>query len=342
MNDEEFARSIFARAFESGTTGEPPTLPSIERIAARGRQAARTRQGVYAASSVALAGVVTAGVVSGPSLIGLGGGSGETSSAGQPAGSVKTSGSATTSAPITVKGKTVTQCPTPPQALAWASLIKSHLPADVGITPSSKPTSSKASSSPSTTSSASNFVTSTAGAATATSGGVSCVILPDGSTLMESIFALTPNGVLQVEVSTGQPNRSASPSTGTSSLSKEDVAKLQALKSDLAAAHASGASGGSGKPAPGGTGVDASNASDTAKPPVSAPTPVCSDVKTGEQVCASSVAKGGYTGFDIELTRTSPTPLRVEVAASTPDTGTAPSVDAAQLTAVAEAIAAQY
>jgi hypothetical protein len=124
VNDEEFARRVFARAFESGTAGEPPTLPSLERIAARSRRTARTRQGVYAASSVALGGVVTAGVVSGPSLIGLGGGSGETSSAGQPAGSLKASGSATTPAPITVKGKTVTPCPTPPQGAAWASLIE--------------------------------------------------------------------------------------------------------------------------------------------------------------------------------------------------------------------------
>jgi hypothetical protein len=117
------------------------------------------------------------------------------------------------------------------------------------------------------------------------------------------MFTLTPSGMLQVEVSTGQASRTASPSTSSTGLSKDDLAKLQALKSDMAAA---GSAGATGKPGAGSTGVDASNASDPANRPESAPTPVCTDDKPGEQVCSSNVAKGGYTGFDVELTRTSP------------------------------------
>jgi hypothetical protein len=75
----------------------------------------------------------------------------------------------------------------------------------------------------------------------------------------------------------------------------------------------------------------------------SAPASTCTDVTPGEEVCSSNVVKGGYTGFNVELTRTSPTPLHVQVIASASDAGTtAAPLDDAQVKAIAEAIAAHY
>lgn len=68
MNDEEFARRAFAETFGSDQP-EPVADLDVSRIASRGRRSARTRSGLYAAGTTALAGVVTAGIVIGPGFI---------------------------------------------------------------------------------------------------------------------------------------------------------------------------------------------------------------------------------------------------------------------------------
>ncbi|MGH8890066.1 MAG: hypothetical protein ACRDV3_09985 [Acidothermaceae bacterium] len=328
MNDEEFARSLFSHVFESGTTGEPPTLPSLDRIAARGRQATRTRQGVYAASTAALAGVVTAGVVTGPSLLGLRGGSNNVSSGGQGSGSITGSASATPSGPVAVKSKTVTPCATPP-TVDWSTVIKPHLPPRTTLAIEPKALARK---------------------------GTTCLMLSDGSMSTETLFTLTnPDGVLQVDVTTGPAGTgAASAAVNPSSLSQQDLSKLQAQKS--AQAHnqesqdQSKAALASKLAAAGAaTGTSASAGVGKIDRPAVAPTPTCSVVNApdAEQLCTSAVTKGGYNGVDVSLTRKSPTPLQIEVVASTAQpngTGSAaqPPLDAAQLTAIAQAVAAQY
>src|SRR5450432_2088642 len=121
MNDEDFARRTFAAAFRSGHTGEPPTLPDVELLALHGRRANRYRHGVYAAGTTALAGVVVAGVVTGPALLGLG--SPSPSSLGAAAGG--TAASTTPSSPSSttqLKPSPGVPCATPP-AINWVSVV---------------------------------------------------------------------------------------------------------------------------------------------------------------------------------------------------------------------------
>lgn len=327
MNDEEFARSVFARVFASGTTGEPSTLPNLDGIASHGRQVARTRQGLYAAGSVALAGVVTAGVVTGPSVLGLGGGSSSVSSAGQQAGSSANGTGPASSDPVAVKSKTATPCATPPTA-DWATVIKPRLPAGTTLTVDQKALARK---------------------------GVTCVMRNGGSMSMETLFTLTnPDGLLQVDVTTGPAGAgTASAAAGSSSLSEQDLSKLRAQKSAQAQSQESQNQSNAAlesKLAAAGAATNSTSAGvGNIDRSAVAPTPTCSVVNApaAEQVCTSAVTKGGYNAVDVSLTRKSPTPLQVEVIASTAQpsaSGAAaqPPLDPAQLTAIAEAIAAQF
>ena len=130
MNDEDFARQAFAAAFRSGHTGEPPTLPDVELLALHGQRANRNRHGLYAAGTTALAGVVVAGVVTGPSLLGLGSdspsGIGTAAAGSTPPASPAPSRSS--SAPDPAKPSPGVTCATPP-AINWASVVAAALPA---------------------------------------------------------------------------------------------------------------------------------------------------------------------------------------------------------------------
>jgi hypothetical protein len=347
VNDEEFARSVFTHAFESGMAAEPGALPSIDRIEARSRRARRNRQGVYAAGTVALAGAVTAGVVSGPSMLGLGSGSGTISPG------TGTSGSSSPSGPKAVDGKAATPCPTSAGAPTWSALIQPYLPAGMTMTASSRESAAS---------------------------GVSCVVTGDGTMLRESVFTLAnPSGVLQVDVTTGSDALAkASPLAAGSGLSQAQLRKVEAAKSQLAASKSQFAASKSQQPdaagsAPAGAaaskmaaansarskedGAPNAAASGNASLPKVAPTPACSDLNgdPGEQLCTMDATKGGYFAAVVDLARSSPIPIRVEVTASTATpvgtasgnaaSGTAhptPPLDAAQLTKIALAIANQY
>lgn len=321
MNDEDFARNAFRHAMESSFAGEPTGLPNLDDIAARARRGNRTKQGVYAASAVALAGVVTAGVVAGPSVLGLGSGAPETSTASQP----DSTAPGATGTQLD-KAKLATACPTPPQ-IDWAAIIGQQVPG-VTVTPVSK--------------------------ATAPDGN-NCYLLPDGSMNIEVLFDVSnPNGIVQIDVNTGGSKAGRESPTSSRTPSASELASLQALKQKLASEQAT-----SGTP----NASDLANAAlksqlATEKPTGAAtnspattavkspePTPTCAGDKTRQVICTLDVAKAGYVGMSAALTRTTPTPLFVQVIGSTnaPATpGQSAPLTSAQLSAIAQAVASHF
>jgi hypothetical protein len=322
VNDEDFARAAFRHAMESGFAGEPAGLPNLDGISARARRTARTKQGVYAGSAVALAGVVTAGVVAGPSVLGLGGGSPQLSSAGQ-AGNT-TPGA--TSGSKDAKAKIATPCPTPPQ-IDWASIITTAVP---GSTATAVPK------------------------ATAPDGNT-CYLVAGGAMNIQMLFNVSnPKGVVEIDVNTGgdkagqespaagasaaiasklaaEASRSAvvasrSAARSTESPNAADLAKMEALKSQMAAQQS----------------VTKSPANTFVK--VAQPTPTCTGSKETQMVCATEVQKGGYVGISVSLTRGSSHPLFVQVvgSTSTPAPGQHAPLSSAQLTAIAKAVATHF
>lgn len=316
MNDEDFARNAFRHAMESSFAGEPTSLPSLDDIAARARRGNRTKQGVYAASAVALAGVVTAGVVAGPSVLGLGSGSPETSTAGQATGSgTATSPNASDSMPF--KAELATPCPTPPQ-IDWAAIIGQSVPGAT-VTPVSK--------------------------AAAPDQNI-CYLLPNlepsGAMNIEVLFDLSnPTGVIQIDVNTGgskagQESASDAPSGAPKSPDASDLAKMRALKSAMATKDPAGAATKS---------PNLSNDGSSSSVKVPEATPTCAGDKPGQVICTIDVGKGGYVGMSAALTRTTPTPLFVQVIASTsaPATpGQHAPLTAAQLSTIAQAVASHF
>jgi hypothetical protein len=340
MNDEDFARQAFAAAFRSGSTGEPPTLPDVELLALHGRRANRNRHGAYVAGTTALAGVVVAGVVTGPALLGLGSPSpsGISVGAGAPASPTPSSSS---SAPDPAKPSSGVPCTTPP-TIDWTSVLSAALPAGVTAT---------------------------------ADHSANCVQTPDGSRSIDALFKLSTGDVeLQVNVGTGPDiaaKLGAGPATfgigigaASASLDPGTLGKIQAMKLaagggsksapdigispspslDAAAlaslqaqkrAHAGAAA--SDSPAPGASGVAGIKAAAVGS---------CSKVGPDENVCVSHLTKDSQSVVDVEILRTDASPIVVDVAASngknlsTPAPAQLPS-DATML-AIAQAVAAHF
>ena len=342
MNDEDFARRAFAAAFRSGHTGEPPTLPDVELLAQHGRRANRNRHGAYAAGTTALAGVVVAGVVTGPALLGLGtpSSSGNSVGAGAPASPAPSSSS---SAPDPAKPSPGVPCTTPP-AIDWASVLAAALPAGVTAT---------------------------------ADHSANCVQTPDGTRTIEALFKLSTGNVeLQVNVGSGpeiarklsaaavigngpglEPGSlsqdpatiskleaakraTAPPASGTTasdttspspSLDAAAIASLEAQKHAMASAQATTS------PAPGASKADGT------KPGYKG---TCSQVGPNENACVSHMPKDSLSVVEVQLLRTGSAPVLVDVAASngkglsTPAPGQLPSD--ATMTALAEAVAAHF
>jgi hypothetical protein len=345
MNDEDFARNAFAAAFRSGSTGEPPTLPDVELLALHGRRANRNRHGAYVAGTTALAGVVVAGVVTGPALLGLGspspsgisvGAAGATGTAKSPAPS------SSSSAPDPAKPSPGVPCATPP-AIDWARVLSAALPAGVTAT---------------------------------ADHSANCVQTPDGSRSIDALFKLSTGGVeLQVNVGTGPDiaaKLGAGPATfgigigaASGSLDPGTLGKIQAMKlaagggsksapdigispspsldaaalaSLQAQKRAQAGTAASDSPAPGASGVAGIKAAAVGS---------CSKVGPDENACVSHLTKGSLSVVDAEILRTGASPLVVDVAATsgkddlaTPDPGQLPS-DATML-AIAQAVAAHF
>jgi hypothetical protein len=209
VNDEDFARTAFRHARETGFAGEPATMYEVSALRAQARRQVRVKQGVYTASTVALAGVVTAGVVAGPSVLGLGSGSPQVATAGSGGGAAATTSPANAGAPSDQSGKAkpVTPCPNPPQ-IDWASVIKQQVPgAGVTLTPK-----------------------------VGTVNGASCALAPDGSMNIEALFTLSsPNGVVQVDVNTGGTKMGRASSSSTTPDPALQQTKADALKHGMAA-----------------------------------------------------------------------------------------------------------
>jgi hypothetical protein len=322
VNDEEFARTAFKHARETGFAGEPATTYDISAVRAQARRDVRLKQGVYTASTVALAGVVTAGVVAGPGILGFGSGAPQVSTAGSGAGSA--GGTATTQPPASAgassksgTGVVATPCTNPPQ-VDWASLIKAEVPgATITLNPKFGAT-----------------------------GGSSCVLLANGSMDVEALLTIgQPDGVVQIDVNTGGGKDGAAPSsTPDASLlqEKQELKREMASKATGAAASAKSAYATI-------TGAAASKLAAVesgSTQPIEAPSPpVCSSANAGAQLCSQQVTKGAYVGLTVTLTRTSPTPLFVQVIGSTSAPGQAgqtPPLTSDQLTRIAEAVAEHF
>jgi hypothetical protein len=342
MNDEEFAREAFAAAFRSGSTGEPPTLPDVEGLAFRGRRAARHRQGAFAAGTTALAGVVTAGVVTGPTLLGIGNSSPSNVSVG--AGAPASPAPPSSSAPDPAKPSPGVACATPP-TIDWASVLSSALPAGVTAT---------------------------------ADHSANCVQLADGTRNVEALFKLSTGDVgLQVNVGTGPeiarklsggevkigPDVSPAAGEGTTSQDPATISKLEAAK--RAGAPLPPAAVTSSSPSPS---LDAATiagleakkralasaaASDSPSPNASGaagikagPAGSCSKVGPDENACVSHLTKDSASVVDVQILRTGASPLVVDVAASngknlaTAAPGQLPS-DATML-AIAQAVVAHF
>lgn len=352
MNDEDFARHAFAAAFRSGHTGEPPALPDVELLAQQGRHASRNRHGLYAAGTTVVAGVAVAGVVTGPSLLGLGSPSPSNIGAAQGVGSTRPPSSpapSATSSEIKPKPSAGTPC-TPMPAIDWVGVVNASLPGGVAAT---------------------------------TDHSANCVQTADGSRAFEALFKLSNGAVeLQVNVQTG-PDIAAKLSAAAAtigiapvnaptseSLDPTALANLRASKMAAAASAAgdsSAAADKAGSAASASASLDAaalaslqaqkralaSTQATTSPAPGTAPEGFkpnpdekCSQVAPDENACVSHLTKGALSVVDVQLLRTGSAPALVDVAASngkdltTPASGQLPSD--ATMKALAQAVAARF
>jgi hypothetical protein len=351
MNDEDFARHAFAAAFRSGQTGEPPTLPDVELLAQHGRRATRNRHGVYAAGTTVLAGVVVAGVVTGPALLGLGSASTSDISTGAGTGATtppsSPAPSSSSSAPDPAKPSPGVPCESSDE-IDWLSVVASALP---------------------------RGVTATANHA------ADCVRTPDGSRSVEALFTLSTGSVdLQVTVGTGPDiatkldgttvKAAIAPANSSSSesLDPSTLAKLQASKMAAASAADGASSAAAGGQAASPPSLDPSalaglaaekralaSAAATASPAPGAATgdgtkPAatgsCSKVGTDENACVSHLTKDSLSVVDVELLRTGGSPVVVDVAASNgkdlPAAAAGQLPSDATMLAIAQAVAAHF
>jgi hypothetical protein len=327
MNDEDFARHAFAAAFRSGQTGEPPTLPDVELLARDARRANRNRHGAYVAGTTALAGVAVAGVVTGPSLLGLSSPSTSGISVGAPASSVPSP--SPSPSPDAAKPSGV-PCTNPP-SIDWAAVVGAALPAGIHAV---------------------------------ADNAVNCLTLPDGSRSVAAGFTLSvPGGILQVDVESGgalatklsqagKPRESNSPPAASrsgsdsspASLGPSALASLQALKQSMADPSTL-------------AGLDATKhslaaaaaaATDGTNPDRKEVQPSCHQVATNISACASPLTKGGYVGINVQLIRSGANPVVINVVAAagtetpSPAPGTKTPLSEVQVTAIAEAVVAHF
>jgi hypothetical protein len=354
MNDEDFARQAFATAFAAGSSKEPMTLPDAEALAFRGRRAARNRRGIYAAGTTALAGVVTAGVAGGPSLLNLGAGSGATGVAAAGGSSVSPVSpvppKSPSQSPDAVKPSGV-PCATPP-TIDWAGIVAAALPAGIHAVPDN---------------------------------AVNCLDFPEGSRSIEAGFTLSvPGSILQISVEKGgalatklgqtskplesksappaaSGSGSADSSSASSALDPSALASLQALKhsmvdpSTLASLDAMKQSIAAKDDAAARAAKErlaaaaaASLASDGTNPDHKTVQPSCHQVAPNISVCASTVTKGGYVGTDVQLIRSGADPVVIDVVAASgtdapsPAPGTKAPLDDVQVTAIAQAVLTHF
>jgi hypothetical protein len=350
MNDEDFARHAFAAAFRSGQTGEPPTLPDVELLARHGRSANRNRHGAYVVGTTALAGAAVVGVVTGPSLLGLGSPStsgiataGQGPVATTPSPSPSASKMSSASGPVNLSNGV--PCATP-SAVNWLSIINGVLPA--GVTAKADQP-------------------------------AKCVQTPDGSRDAEASFKLSTGDVeLQVNVGTGSIVAKLGAGTvgvGASAPESLDPATLAQLRASKIAAVAAAKSDSAGGVAPSTStststsSLDAAaiaslqaqkhalaSAAATASPEVGTAhgggiqgggNGTCSATAPDENTCISHVTKGSVAVIEVAVTRGGSSPLTVDLIASngmddaaTPAPGQLPS-DATML-ALARAVAAHF
>jgi hypothetical protein len=336
MNDEDFARDAFAAAVRSGWAGEPPTMPDVDGLAFRARRASRNRRGVYAAGTTALAGVVTAGVVTGPTLLGLGNGSPSGFSAASGSGSGSVSKSASGSASDPRKQSVGVACATPPR-VGWAAVIASALhPSEPVVA----------------------------------EGSVNCFDLADGSRSMRGLFKLSSRDVeFQVNVESGggvaakfggQAGARASKSPLASApadaqalaslegqksaaTNQQALASQDAHKRALAASDAATSTSASGTGTPSTGTAKMPPGTDGSGGPSPKPTPTCTEVAPQETACVTHLTKGQVNATDVQLVRMGSNAVIVEVIASTGQAATPATVPLpadAQVIAVALAIAA--
>lgn len=348
MNDEDFARHAFAAAFRSGQTGEPPTLPDVELLARDGRRASRNRHGLYAAGTTVLAGAAVAGVVTGPSLLGLG--SPSSSDVGSAAGAASTPPSSpapsrSSSAPDSVKPSPGVPCATP-ATINWLSVVSAALPQGTTATPDHS---------------------------------ANCVQVADGSRSYEALFRLSTGGVtLQVNVGTGPDiaaklgggtvkvgippaSQSASESLDPLTLTQLQARKMAAASSASAAGNANSSSSSPSPDAAALASLEAQKRALASARATASPAPgvatadgikgvadgSCSKVAANANACVSHLTKGSISVIDVELLRTGSSPIVVDVMATngkdnapTPAPEQLPS-DATVL-AIAQAVAAHF
>lgn len=332
MNDEDFARQAFAAAFRSGATGEPPTLPDVEGLAFRGRRASRHRQGAFAAGTTALAGVVTAGVVTGPTLLGIGYSSSSGSSVGAGGTTAAQTAPKPSATPDPKESMPGVACPAPP-AIDWTAVVAAALPASIHAV---------------------------------ADHAVSCLTFSDGSRRIDAGLTLSvPASTLQIEVQSGGQLASkladadqlrdptpASPSLDRSALTSDQAlksklaedattrAKLDAMKESIAATDDAAARAAKESAAT----SDSAAASDS----VDKTAPSCQAVGANLTACVTTVTKGGYVGTDVQLIRTGANAVVIDVVAASgadtpsPAPGTKAPMDGAQVTAIAQAVAAHF
>jgi hypothetical protein len=337
LDDENLARRAFTAAFRSGATGEPPVLPDVESLVNRGRRASRQRHGVYAAGTTALAGVVTAGVVTAPTLLGLGSTSPSGISAGAAAAGGTTAAEATSKpsdAPGPAKPSSGVTCPTP-LAIDWATVLSSALPAGL-------------------TASADHFA--------------NCVQTTDGSRTVEALFTLSTGAGVQLNVNTGPgiaaklnaaqgKAGAAANATGPSGPGEAALEASKLARAGLASA-APGASTSLDPAAI--ASLDAEKhalanaaATSTASPTASDSPDImvkqggnCTSITPTETICVSHLTKGSLSVVDVQIMRIGVSPVLVDAVASngknspTPVAGLLPTD--ATMVAIAKAVAARF
>jgi hypothetical protein len=318
MNDEEFARRAFAETFHSAQP-KPVADLDLTAITSRGRRSARRRQGIYAAGTTALAGVVTVGVVVGPGLLRAP----HTSSVEPAAGG---SGTATFPAASTPASSLAAAKEQPPGGATCstdlATLAAEYLPATLHATLSHAATCAQDSNGDETAqvgfdvpgSRGSIQITVGIGTGTASSASASSNVIPrkvPGQPL--SSASLNSLQAKKLAAAGAAANGSSQP------LSSAILNSLQAKK--LAAAAAA----------------------DTSSPaPVlgSEPQASCQQSNATETVCVKPVVKGSEHVIVLDLTRSSPTPkLQLEIVASSTDV---PPLDTPQLTSFALSVASHF
>jgi hypothetical protein len=327
MDDENLARQAFMAAFRSGSTGEPPVLPDVEALVNRGRRASRQRHGVYAAGTTALAGVVTAGVVTAPTLLGIG----STSPSGISVGA-GTTAAQTASKPtdtLDPKKPAGVACTTPP-AVDWTAVVAAALPASIHAL---------------------------------ADHAANCLTFPDGSRRIDAGFTLSvPAGTLQIDIQSGgqlasklaDADQLRDP-TSPPPLDPSAVASIQALKSKMAEDASTRASMDAIKASMAATDdaaaraakeSEAANNSSAASNTIDKSAPSCHAVGANLTACVTTVTKGGYVGTDVQLIRTGADPLVIDVIAASgadapsPAPGAKAPMDADQVTAIAQAVSA--